>query len=31
MAYFDLGHGHVLYSVPQDDYLSDSQNKMDEM
>ena len=31
MAYFDSGHGHALGSAPQDDYLSDNQNKMDEM
>ena len=31
MAYFDSGHGHALDSAPQDDYLSDNQNKMDEM
>ena len=31
MAYFDSEHGHALDSAPQDDYLSDNQNKMDEM
>ena len=31
MAYFDSGHGHALDSAPQDDYLSDNQNKLDEM
>ena len=31
MAYFDSGHGHALDSAPQDDYLSNIQNKMDEM
>ena len=31
MAYFDSGHGLALDSAPQDDYLSDNQNKMDEM
>ena len=31
MAYFDSGHGHALDGAPQDDYLSDNQNKMDEM
>ena len=30
-AYFDLGHGHALDSAPQDGYLFDNQNKMDEM
>ena len=31
MAYFDSGHGHALDSDSQDDYLSDNQNKLDEM
>ena len=31
MAYFDSEHGHALDSAPQDDYLSDNQNKIDEM
>ena len=31
MAYFDSGHGHALDSAPHDDYLSDNQNKLDEM
>ena len=31
VAYFDSGHGHALDSAPQDDYLSDNQNKMVEM
>ena len=30
VAYFDSGHGHALDSAPQDDYLSDNQNKLDE-